>query len=79
MQKVLDGVVENYLTVADRDPSLTATSLAADALSCHDVLQHAQYTKGHFALMSYAKTTVAAVHTLCSVSHLREQIAFPKA
>jgi chromosome transmission fidelity protein 18 len=76
--RVVDGVVENYLGVSYTDPSLTRTSAAAETLSCLDVMTEAQYSKGHFALQGYAKTSVAAVHTLCAVPALRDQLVFPR-
>ena len=42
-------------------------------------MQHAQYSRGHFALIGYERTAVVAMHTLTSVPHLREQLTFPKA
>ena len=79
VSRVLEGAAENYLSISYTDPSLTRTFATAESLSCYDVLQNAMYTKGHFGLMGYATTTVVAVHTLCSVPALREQIAFPRA
>ena len=76
--KVLEGVVENYLAISYTDPSLTRTAAAAERLSCHDAMDAAIFSKGHFGLTGYAKTTVTAVHTLCSVPALRETIAFPR-
>ena len=76
--RVLEGVVENYLGIGFTDPTVSITAAAAEALSVHDMMSTAQWTKGHHALGSYAKTTVVAMHTLCAVPSLREQLVFPK-
>lgn len=76
--RVLEGVVENYLSISYTDPSLTRTAAAAECLSCWDAMESAMFSKGHFGLGGYAKTTVTAVHTLCAVPALREQLAFPR-
>ena len=44
----------------------------------HDVMTDAQFSKGHFGLLGYAKTTVLAIHVQCAVPHLREAIRWPR-
>ena len=79
MPRVLEGAIENYLGVAYTDPMLTRTVGAAEAISAHDVLTEAQFGRGHFGLMGYTQTTIVALHVLCSVPALREQLTFPRA
>ena len=75
---VLEGVVENYLSVPYTDPLLNRTADAAEWLADHDTRTHTIFTKGHFGLLPYAEATVLAMHTQCNVPFLHDKLAWPR-
>ena len=74
--RVMDGVVEHYLSVPFTDPQMVHTTSAADWLSQHDVLSHQQFN-GHFALARYLDWSVVAVQHYCSVPHPPRPLGLP--
>jgi chromosome transmission fidelity protein 18 len=78
-QRVMDGVAEHYLSVPFTDPQMVHAADAAEWLSHHDLLQHTQLSKGHFALMPYEDWTAVAVQHLCSVPYMPRPFTFPRA
>merc|ERR1719491_1568015 len=76
--KVLDGVIGNYLTLGFSDPTFAICSETAQWIESFDRLKHLVGAKQHWSLMAYLPLMMAGVHESCATDTF-QRLTYPKA
>lgn len=76
--KVLEGVIENYLILGFSDPMFPICSETAQWIECFDRLKHLVGAKQHWSLMAYLPLMMAGVHESCATDTF-QRMSYPKA
>ena len=77
MDRVLDGVHENFLAQHYNDPMFLKSTQALDWMCFGDMCSHLVMAKQQWKLMKYVSSTCAGVHYLCR-STIQPTIAYPR-
>eukprot|EP00484_Ammonia_sp_Unknown_P026686 CAMPEP_0197035060 /NCGR_PEP_ID=MMETSP1384-20130603/12951_1 /TAXON_ID=29189 /ORGANISM="Ammonia sp." /LENGTH=1073 /DNA_ID=CAMNT_0042465065 /DNA_START=20 /DNA_END=3241 /DNA_ORIENTATION=- len=64
--KIMNGVIENYLSLGYSDPLFEVTLNTSQCIARYDILNHLRGSKQMFVLMPYMAYTLIAIHEHCA-------------